>query len=218
MAVAKKATTRKVKAKAKAKVKAKPRKKRRKAAPKPAPRVGVSPAAYGEHAGMTRQAVRHLMDQGQLSKSVWKEGRLWKINIEQADQERAANVGLRRNVPAEEQVPATAPKAAIPSAEPSVVEFDMTLVEAKTRTEISKGGIEELRLLELQGQLIRADVVERERFNLGRLIRDAILAVPAIVGPEVASMTDAKEVTIMLERELVRALSDLSDQQLGGVA
>ena len=193
-----------------AKRKAKPRKKA--AAKKPAARVGISPAAYAKRIDVSRQAVMALMDKGLIAKSVWKERGRWKIDPDEADKERARNAQLRRDVPAAEQIPREQLDAADGRAP------RMTLVEAKTLTEESKAELERIKLQELQGQLVRAEVVERERFNHARMLRDAVLALPARISPELAAITDAKELAIFLERKLVQALEDLVEGHIGGAA
>jgi hypothetical protein len=53
-----------------------------------------------------------------------------------------------------------------------------TIADAQRHKEISRARQEQLKYDRMQGALVEREVVNREAFNLGRQIRDALLAVP----------------------------------------
>ena len=75
---------------------------------------------------------------------------------------------------------------------------------ARARREVVKAD-------EAEGRVIPAEEVETQTFNFARLVRDAILAIPDRIGPELASCTDVHTTTQKLTRELLEALEELSN-------
>ena len=152
------------------------------------------------------------IEQGQLAKSVWKEGRLWKIDPGQADQERTDNLELRRDVSPEDQSPIK------PAVEGMRRAARLSLVEAKALTEESRAEIEYLKLQELKGNLVQAADVERERFMQGRQIRDTLMEVPTKKAAELAAISDVHEMELALGRLISGALEAIIKENLGGAA
>lgn len=64
--------------------------------------------------------------------------------------------------------------------------------------------------LERVGTLINAAEAEREYFEVARVTREKLLAVPGRVAGEVAASDDPKECEAILEREIRAALSELA--------
>jgi hypothetical protein len=61
------------------------------------------------------------------------------------------------------------------------------------------------------GKLVEKDKINRELFQKGRKVRDAILAVGSRIGSELAAETDPFKVDVILQKELTQALSELSE-------
>lgn len=142
------------------------------------------------------------ISQGQLQDSVWKEGRLWKIDPAMADLERAKLVEPRR----------ARPELVVGEGEESL---SLDYMAAKTRVENIKAEREHLNLLEQKRVMLRADAMARIQFELGRLLRDSILAVPELVGPSVTAGTDLKQNVIIMKEALTRALEELVQKNAG---
>lgn len=60
------------------------------------------------------------------------------------------------------------------------------------------------------GKLLDASKVEKESFKVARVVRDAILAIPARMSAELAGMTNPFEIEALLEKEFRTALENLS--------
>lgn len=94
------------------------------------------------------------------------------------------------------------------------------LLLSRQRREHALAQLAELDLEREQGKWVRADEVLRERFESGRLVRDALLRVPMRVLPELAKAAGGltteqrAEVGLVLERHLVEALRSLAQDQL----
>ena len=66
-----------------------------------------------------------------------------------------------------------------------------------------------LETLKLRGELLVADDVKRAAFEQGRMIRDNLLALPHQLAPQIAAMTDAREIHLLLTAEFSKALQML---------
>jgi len=96
------------------------------------------------------------------------------------------------------------------------------LLLSRQRREHALAQMAELELEREQGRVVSAAEVSRERFESGRLVRDAVLRVPMRVLPELAKAAGGltpeqrTEVGLVLERHLVEALRSLAEAQLAG--
>lgn len=84
-------------------------------------------------------------------------------------------------------------------------------IKAKLKNEIEKGKILKLEVAEKAQSLISAEQVHETLFRKGRVIRDAFLNLPDRVASIVATMQDAREIHILLTKEIRTILEDLSN-------
>jgi phage terminase Nu1 subunit (DNA packaging protein) len=87
----------------------------------------------------------------------------------------------------------------------------VTLAEARRRREVAKAEQAELDLARAKGELVAAEDVRRVWYEALRVVRDRVLAVPALVGAEVAAETSSTQVREILTRALTEALSTAAD-------
>lgn len=90
-------------------------------------------------------------------------------------------------------------------------ELQELYIKAKLKNEIEKGRILKLEAAEKAQSLIPADQVRETLFRKGRVIRDAFLNLPDRVSSIVATMQDAREIHILLSKEIRTILEDLSN-------
>jgi uncharacterized membrane protein YkoI len=85
----------------------------------------------------------------------------------------------------------------------------MTYSEASRIEKVAKASIAQLELLELQGKLVRKDIVYRQLFDAGKQLRDAILSVPDRISRDII---DAKGDEFDIEQIMTKALTDVLEQ------
>ncbi|MCS6285200.1 MAG: hypothetical protein H8K08_07205 [Nitrospira sp.] len=91
------------------------------------------------------------------------------------------------------------------AADPALKSF----AEAQARERHFKAKLAELEYEERVGKLMEKEKIEEEWFRLGRLVRDAVLNVPARVAGILAAESDQQKVHELLESELRQALEAL---------
>lgn len=96
-----------------------------------------------------------------------------------------------------------------PSEQP---DSDVSLAEAKRRTEVLRAELMEIKKSELQGLLVRRDLVEKTQFALGKAFRDVIEARAVHMAPMVAGKTDLVEIETIIRREIRAALTEAADR------
>lgn len=85
------------------------------------------------------------------------------------------------------------------------------LLRAKLQNEIEKGKLLKLETAEKEQSLISAEKVRETLFRKGRVIRDALLNLPDRVASVLATMSDAREIHMLLTKEIRAVLEELSD-------
>ena len=94
--------------------------------------------------------------------------------------------------------------------------------DALRRLDIAKANLEEMKEAQLRGELVNALAVKTTLFQLGATVRDALMRIPKRIAPDLAAETDNHKVRMMLEDEIMLALSKLveteMDKALGMVA
>ncbi len=83
-------------------------------------------------------------------------------------------------------------------------------IESQARREMFKANLTELEYLEQVGKLIPAEEVDREWFELARLVRDTMLNIPARIADQLAHETDQRKVQDLLEQEIYQALESIA--------
>jgi hypothetical protein len=86
------------------------------------------------------------------------------------------------------------------------------LVDAKTKNEVIKAQIAELKLAELQGKVISKDLVSRVEFALGKGYRDILEQRAVHIAPKVAGKTDLREIEEILRSSIREILTDVADR------
>lgn len=81
----------------------------------------------------------------------------------------------------------------------------------KERKDKADADLAELNYRLKAGELVEARTVEKAAFNRGRLVREAILNVPGRLAAELAVMSDAHAIEMMLRESLGQALEELAD-------
>lgn len=82
--------------------------------------------------------------------------------------------------------------------------------EAKTSREEVELARAKLALAKDAGQLVEKEGVHRAAFEVGRQLRDMVLAVPSRLAAELAAMTDARQIEARMRDELRKVLADLA--------
>ena len=90
---------------------------------------------------------------------------------------------------------------------------DPKFIESQARREMFKAKLTELEYLEQVGQLVPADDVDQEWFELARLVRDSMLNIPARVADRLAHETDQRIIHDLLEAEIYQALESITVKQ-----
>jgi phage terminase Nu1 subunit (DNA packaging protein) len=87
-----------------------------------------------------------------------------------------------------------------------------TFAEARTAEMIFRARLRKLEYETKSGKLILTDEVKVQWFKLGRQIRDKLLAVPAKLAPQLAALTDTRQVRELLDVEIEGILKGLQDE------
>lgn len=85
-------------------------------------------------------------------------------------------------------------------------------IESQARREMFKAHLTELEYLEQVGKLVKADDVDREWFELARLVRDTMLNIPARLADVLARETDQRKIHDLLEAEIYQALESIMNK------
>ncbi|HMS83080.1 MAG TPA: hypothetical protein PKD12_05490 [Nitrospira sp.] len=90
---------------------------------------------------------------------------------------------------------------------------DPKFIESQARREMFKAHLTELEYLEQVGKLIPVHVVDREWFELARLVRDAMLNIPTRIADQLARETDQRKVQDLLEAEIYHAIESIVENE-----
>jgi hypothetical protein len=150
---------------------------------------GLSERAYAAHRkarglpGARRNAVTKALQEGRIHRM--ENGR---IDPEEADRDWAANTSQAKR---REVAPAS-------------------YQEARAIREALNARMTKLDYEERLGQLVPAAEAKKEAFEMGRIFRDRMLAIPGRVAASLAAETDVKRVEAKLASEIRRALEELA--------
>jgi len=189
---------------------------------------------YARHRGVALKTVQRAVESGRISQVVGKKGEK-KIDSKKADREWDSNTDVSK-VPAAyaEKVEEFARKLKpidrtpdniddeIPDVEDFESEDDFLaddektpdFMKARARREEYMARIKEIEYRKLSGSLVAVEAVNKSLFKLARIVRDSMLSLPAKISHKLASETDAHAVSILLEKELRRALEELTHERL----
>lgn len=161
----------------------------------------ISQSSLARELGISKQAVSKLKARGMPVDS---------IAAAQAWREVRQNVAARKAVPAETRAKLTA----LPSFSVAGMELPDDLEEARdsarTRREIAEANIAEMEESRLRRELIRLSAVQAALATDYSTTRDALLQIPARMGPLLAAAADPAEVQNLLHAEIHQALVQLA--------
>jgi hypothetical protein len=195
-----------------------------------APPDHISMAEFAKLAGVSVVGIHKAIGRGRIKSAVQLSGKRWWIHQERGLAEfkagrdgrgghRTPGGGAGRQSSQDAPGQATADQGATTHAQPAKDDASgipggfrvaETLVNAKTRHETIKATLAELELAEKEGRLVDAGKVKAEAFRKGRLVRDSILNIPDRISGELAAITDAHQIHVILSRELRQALEELA--------
>jgi len=95
---------------------------------------------------------------------------------------------------------------------------DPAFAEIQRKKEHYRAEIARLDFEERVGHLVERAALEAEAFRIGRLVRDAVLNVPARLAGILAAESDQRRVHDLLEAELRQSLEALAMDDTGGTA
>ena len=166
--------------------------------------------AYAKHRkeqglrGTSHVAVLKAIESGRLTEpAVRKVDGRWHIDATLADQQWAGNTDPRGALPP--------PPAPIDTRQPHPAGGGPSLAEAKRARAVWQAERERIELQQLKGELVSTAEVKAEAFNVARVVRDNMLAIPDRVIPTLASMGDLRAMHQYLTEEIRTAIRSISD-------
>lgn len=166
--------------------------------------------AYAKHRkeqglrGTSHVAVLKAIESGRLTEpAVRKVDGRWHIDATLADQQWAGNTDPRGALPP--------PPAPIDTRQPHPAGGGPSLAEAKRARAVWQAERERIELQQLKGELVSTAEVKAEAFNIARVVRDNMLAIPDRVIPTLASMSDLRAMHQYLTEEIRTAIRSISD-------
>jgi len=88
----------------------------------------------------------------------------------------------------------------------------VSLYEAQRRRTLAQAEREELKTKELEGTLIRRDVVEKALFSMAREVRDGLENLPARLSGILAAESKQEQIFAILSKEIQQVLEALSKE------
>lgn len=178
---------------------------------------------YADRIGVSKMRVSQYIKEGRIS--AVRVGRSYEINPEEADRQLKGSINQRsrqiKSAPAVEGAanpPPTPPptKTLIPVAgrnnqSQALLKGGPTMAEAQRAREVYRAERERLALLREKAELVPAEEVKREAFNLGKTIREALLNIPDRVANQFAAESDPQAVHLALTGEIRQALEQLAN-------
>ena len=166
--------------------------------------------AYAKHRkeqglrGTSHVAVLKAIESGRLTEpAVRKVDGRWHIDATLADQQWAGNTDPRGALPP--------PPSSIDTRQPHPAGGGPSLAEAKRARAVWQAERERIELQQLKGELVSTAEVKAEAFNVARVVRDNMLAIPDRVIPTLASMSDLRAMHQYLTEEIRTAIRSISD-------
>jgi len=181
----------------------------------------VTVSEYAKSVSVTRQAIEKAMTTGRLPKeTVVKtdiDGKpITLINKTEADKYWVLYANPLYGTPASraavERIKAEQTASGVIQPVVTSDKEKISLQEAQRIEKVAKAGLAQLELSELQGVLVRKDVIYKQLFEAGRIIRDEIMGVPdRVVAEIVAAGGDVTKIRHILTEALGGALEGLAD-------
>ena len=154
----------------------------------------LSTAEYAKHRGIAERSVRKAIEHGRLASAVRREGRLYVIDMEMADQEWKATTDVARG------------------GKRQAGNHGADYAEARRRRVILETALLGLELRERQAQLVEAAAVETSRHCEADRVVTAFMALPALLAPLIAAESDGFRVHSILTQAFRETLIRLSQE------
>ena len=161
---------------------------------------------FGKLMGVSRQAIAYAARQGKITTHMIgkikmvhgvKATKEWKMNIDAKASAKAKKIKKDKKDKKNNEKPI--------KVKPKMYE-GLTLADAERQDKVYKARLSQLKYLEQAGKLVDVDKVQKQAFELGKQLRDAIMSLPPRLAHELAAETDPHKLEIRLHRELTDAL------------
>lgn len=178
----------------------------------------AKPAELARELGVSRQAVHDLIDRGILQK-----GEDGTIDVEMAKIAIANRVRPSGKTAAAVLGPAPAP-ASLPAPVPAPAEHQIdpaaatSFHVARTLRETEEARMAKLKRQQLEGSLIERDPAVTAVFTAFRTLRDSAMPLGRRVAARVATMTDSREIQLLIDEEVRTVLRTFADRTLASLA
>lgn len=163
----------------------------------------IKPAELARELGVSRQAINDLQKRGKLPRS--DDGL---VDVDLARHAIASRVRPSGKTAGALTTPAT--PAPVFGGGMSVDAEQVSYMEAKRQREMAEAKIAQLKLRQMEGDLVSIEKVRAASMRMARMLRDAVLGVPSRIAQTIANETDAHLVEQSLMASLRRALDDIA--------
>lgn len=162
--------------------------------------------------GVTRQAISYAVKRGKIKTKMLGKTRMvhgvratkeWEKNIDPKASAKGRKPKNKKSL-TEKQIENA------PEFKPKTYE-GFTMADAERQDKVYKARLSQLKYLEQAGQLVKIDKIQRQAFETGRKIRDALMGLPTRLAHELAVETDPHKLEIRLTKEL----TDVLDRIIG---
>ena len=168
----------------------------------------LSVPEFAKHVKKTPQYINRSVRNGKISETALKQkGKRFLINPKRAIEDMERNVSyINKKSGVEQSGKETEKKKTIKNAGLDIV----PLAEAQKLQANYIAALKKIELEERQGYLLKKEDVEKDFFDVGRRVRDALLNIPDRISAELASITDTHVINDLLTVEISQALEELS--------
>ena len=188
--------------------------------------MGLTPAAYAQHRGVSDRAVRKAIASGRLVKGVTQRGNRWLIDPEIADLEWDRNTAPQKVRTAGQINDGKARAKGEDPGEPEAPIMPVggrgqaTYSQAKAAAEGYRAMLLKLDYQERDGSLVKKADVERQLFEVAKQVKDAVLRLGPLMIGEIAKAAGGltpeqrQEVLMIIERHQTKALETMSHARI----
>jgi hypothetical protein len=165
----------------------------------------IKPAELARELGVSRQAINDLQKRGKLPRS----------------DDGLVDVDLARHAIANRVRPSGKTAGALTAPPPpagngtfSGMQADaeqVSYMEAKRQRESAEAKIAQLKLRQMEGELVSIEKVRAASMRMARMLRDSVLGVPSRIAQTLASESDSHQIEQTLMASLRRALDDIAN-------
>ena len=178
---------------------------------------------YATQIDRTRQYVNKMINSGKISKKSTKtKGRTRYINHKKADRDLLDNLSHINKKPIVKQSDPETLKKEKPGNKKTISDQEkkdtiksagleiVPLAQAQTLKANYVAALKKIELKEKQGEYLLKSDVEKDAFDMARIIRDAVLNIPDRISAELASIKDIHVISEKLTSELTTCLEELT--------